>query len=259
MPSWYPSELRSPGCAPKSCMAKTLTPEKSSYCSRATARTWRRFSSESLNALRPIWTWPLPYGGSQFFGSLTPSSPSWRARAAIPTRNASGKLCSESCGNAERLEARVADPDRQPGIGRAPPVRGGIDMRYQPADELAARSASSTCRSTCVPKYGAGLGLSTVAWISSGRASVRGSNDCRRPIPSRTTWVHPYSWGPGPLGHNKLLIRSGRCVSCCGHLILLFVFNSLVQPHRGHRVRQHLICTCGLGVRLVIERPAHLG
>jgi len=27
----------------------------------------------------------------------------------------------------------------------------------------------------------------------------------------------------------------------------------------GHRVRQHLICTCGLGLRLMIDRPAHLG
>jgi hypothetical protein len=36
--------------------------------------------------------------GSQFFGSLMPSSRSSRARAAIPTRNASGKLCRESGG-----------------------------------------------------------------------------------------------------------------------------------------------------------------
>src|SRR5262249_1768672 len=40
----------------------------------------------------------------------------------------------------ERCEARVADSNRQPGTGGFPPVRGGIDMRCQPAEQLAARS-----------------------------------------------------------------------------------------------------------------------
>src|SRR5215813_4849164 len=56
-----------------------------------------------------MWTWPVPYGLSQFFGSLTPSSPSCFARAAIPTRKASGKLCSESWGtpSADRKSTRL--------------------------------------------------------------------------------------------------------------------------------------------------------
>jgi hypothetical protein len=39
----------------QSCMAKTLTPEKPSYYSRAIAKVRRHFSSESLNALTPMW------------------------------------------------------------------------------------------------------------------------------------------------------------------------------------------------------------
>ena len=31
--------------------------------------------------------------------------------------------------NPERLKARIADSDHQPGIGRIPPIRGGGDMR----------------------------------------------------------------------------------------------------------------------------------
>ena len=41
--------------------------------------------------------------------------------------------------NAERLKARIADPDRKPGIRRVPPARCGIDVRCQPAEERAAR------------------------------------------------------------------------------------------------------------------------
>src|SRR6185503_6237750 len=40
----------------------------------------------------------------------------------------------------ERLEARIADSDLQPGRGRIPPVRRGGDMRRQPADEFPPRS-----------------------------------------------------------------------------------------------------------------------
>ena len=38
----------------------------------------------------------------------------------------------------ERFQARIADSDRQPGIDRIPPMRGGADMRCEPAEELPA-------------------------------------------------------------------------------------------------------------------------
>src|SRR5882672_2236517 len=41
----------------------------------------------------------------------------------------------------ERLEARIADSDLQPGSRRIPPIRRGSDMRCQPADEFPARSS----------------------------------------------------------------------------------------------------------------------
>src|SRR4029453_16387155 len=41
----------------------------------------------------------------------------------------------------ERLEARIADSDLQPGSRRAPPIRRGGEMRCQPADESPAGSS----------------------------------------------------------------------------------------------------------------------
>ena len=41
--------------------------------------------------------------------------------------------------DAERFKARIADSEIQPGIGRIPPIRGGSDMRCEPAEDFAAR------------------------------------------------------------------------------------------------------------------------
>jgi hypothetical protein len=40
--------------------------------------------------------------------------------------------------DAERLKAAIADPDRKPGIRRAPPTLGGTDVRDQPPQKRAA-------------------------------------------------------------------------------------------------------------------------
>src|SRR6188472_4529612 len=42
-------------------------------------------------------------------------------------------------GKSERFEARVGDPDVQPGIGCDPRVCGRIDIRCQPTEERSAR------------------------------------------------------------------------------------------------------------------------
>ena len=50
-----------------------------------------------------------------------------------------GEALQRLLGNAECLEARIADPDRQPGIGGDPRVCGRIDIRCQPAEKCATR------------------------------------------------------------------------------------------------------------------------
>src|SRR5689334_17250808 len=42
--------------------------------------------------------------------------------------------------NSERLEASVTDRHGQPRIGCVPPVRGGLNMRDEPAQELSTRT-----------------------------------------------------------------------------------------------------------------------
>src|SRR5262245_9939678 len=131
-------------------MARILTPERPWHCARAISTMRCHFSSESLKALSAMWIWPLPNRGSQFFGSLTPSSLSSRAHSAVrqlalagrdPDADRSGEAFQRVPWNAECLQAGITHSNRQPGIGGLPPVRGGIDMRYQPAEQLAARSS----------------------------------------------------------------------------------------------------------------------
>ena len=50
-----------------------------------------------------------------------------------------GKALQRISRDAEGLKTGVADPDRNPGIRRVSPTRGGIDIRCQPAQEPAAR------------------------------------------------------------------------------------------------------------------------
>ena len=73
-------------------------PGNPSYCRRADSIVRRHACSESLKTLTAMWMRPLPNGASQCFGSLGPRSRSAPARAAIPTRNVSGKVWSEAWG-----------------------------------------------------------------------------------------------------------------------------------------------------------------
>src|SRR4029077_356244 len=67
--------------------------------------------------------------------------PELRGARRHPDAERLGETLQRVARNAERLEARIADPDEQPGIVRAPPARGGIDMRRQSAEEFATRSS----------------------------------------------------------------------------------------------------------------------
>ncbi|CAM5735394.1 hypothetical protein SHIRM173S_00450 [Streptomyces hirsutus] len=50
-----------------------------------------------------MWMSPVPNGASQWAGALSPTSPISSARAAMPSRNARGKLSSESWGTPRAL------------------------------------------------------------------------------------------------------------------------------------------------------------
>ncbi len=78
-----------------------------------------------------------------------------------------GKALQRISRDAEGLDPGVTDPDRNPGIRRVSPTRGGIDIRCQLAQEPAARlSIVDAQKHVGAQKYGAGLCRRTVAWIS---------------------------------------------------------------------------------------------
>ena len=88
--------------------------------------------------LTAMWICPVPNGGSQCSGALSPSSRSFSARAAIPARNASGKLRSESSGTPSAASPGWVMATEIHGLAGPPPAGRGIDVRRQTAQELAA-------------------------------------------------------------------------------------------------------------------------
>src|SRR5262245_21318722 len=81
-------------------------------------------------------------------------------------------------------------------------------MNSRPARALSMR------RRTCVPKYGAGLGLSTVAWISC-KSSVGANVDTFPPTDSVAEDMEDPFKGPGPL-HPRERFAAAATESCRG-------------------------------------------
>ena len=71
----------------------------------------RKPSSVWLEMITPMWTSGLPRGASQADGSLAPESPRTSLRAAMPTRNSSGKLSSSSREKAKRAQTLPREHD----------------------------------------------------------------------------------------------------------------------------------------------------
>ena len=98
MPSLKPRVVRPVGSCLTSCCQITSTPGLSRKASRARARAASSRASSGASAEMTRWTSGVPKGGSQLAGALSPTSPRASARAAMPCRNSSGKLSSESWG-----------------------------------------------------------------------------------------------------------------------------------------------------------------
>ena len=108
------------------------------YCCRAVSMVRRHVSSRvAEDADRRCGSPRSRTAGPSSSDRSVRSPQELSARAAIPTRNASGKLCERVLRHAQRHQPGIADRDRDPGLAGLPPLGGGIDVRRQPPQELA--------------------------------------------------------------------------------------------------------------------------